>query len=70
MIKALANTNFNEVLLRAMNVRGWFPAPAANKAVEDTEYHQAFTVNGNSLGYTFGDDDRPESTNLEFSFGL
>lgn len=66
MIKALSNTNFNEVLMRAMNARGWFPAPAANKSVEDTEYHQAFTVNGNSLGYTFGDDDRPERITKAF----
>lgn len=30
------------------------------KAMEETEMHQAFVVNANSLGYTFGDDDRPE----------
>lgn len=42
--------------------------PAVNKKLEETEYHQAFVVNGNSIGYTFNSgagagkdvDDRPE----------
>jgi hypothetical protein len=34
--------------------------PQANKSVEDTELHHAFVVNGDSMGYSFGDDDRPQ----------
>ena len=30
------------------------------KDFKDTEYHQAFVVNSDSYGYTFGDDDRPQ----------
>ena len=33
---------------------------AANKSYEDTEYHQAFCINANSMEYSFGDDDRVE----------
>lgn len=32
----------------------------ANKLLKDTEFHNAFIVNGDSDGYLFGDDDRPE----------
>ena len=31
----------------------------ANKNYEDTQMKQAFVINANSLGYTYGDDDRP-----------
>lgn len=35
-------------------------ASAMAKAYDETEAHSAFIVNANSIGYTFGDDDRPE----------
>ena len=39
---------------------GLFANEGAGKSYADTEMHQAFVVNANSIGYTFGDDDRPE----------
>lgn len=66
MNKALKGTIFNEIFKAGMVARGWFRGSAANKAIEDTSYHQAFVVNGNSLGYTFGDDDRPERLTKAF----
>lgn len=33
-------------------------AGAANKSLEETEFKSAFIVNGDSIGYLFGDDDR------------
>ena len=39
---------------------GLFSNLGAGKSYEETEMHQAFVVNANSVGYTFGDDDRPE----------
>jgi hypothetical protein len=34
-------------------------AGVANKSLEETEFKSAFIVNGDSIGYSFGDDDRP-----------
>lgn len=39
---------------------GLLPGYAANKTYDETEAHSAFIINANSVGYTFGDDDRPE----------
>lgn len=40
--------------------RGNVSPMAAFKNYDETEMHQAFVVNANSIGFTFGDDDRPE----------
>lgn len=64
-MRTVRETNFNKLFCTSgarvladliSTVSQAFPA----KAMEETEMHQAFVVNANSLGYTFGDDDRPE----------
>lgn len=40
--------------------KNWEVSSFVAKDLKDTEYHQAFVVNSDSYGYTFGDDDRPE----------
>ena len=47
-------------LKAGMVAHGLIRPAAANKLYEETEAHSAFIVNANSIGYTFGDDDRPE----------
>ena len=59
-MKNLQNTTFNNMFKQAAISIGLFEANGAEKSYEETEMHQAFVVNANSLGYTFGDDDRPE----------
>lgn len=59
-MKNLQNTTFNKMFKQAAISIGLFGANGAEKSYEETEMHQAFVVNANSLGYTFGDDDRPE----------
>lgn len=66
MTKVLKNTMYGRMMIHEMMTRGWFPTAAANKSLEDTEMHQAFIVNANSLGYAFGDDDRPERLTKAF----
>ena len=58
-MKNLKGTGFNQLFtMKAMSI-GMFECGGAFKTLEETEMHQAFVVNANSLGYTFGDDDRP-----------
>lgn len=52
----LNETNFNSLFMTA----GVRTPLQACKSYEETEMHQAFVVNANSIGYTFGDDNRPE----------
>ena len=59
-MKNLKGTMFNTMYKQFAQGRVWFENMGAAKTYEETEMHQAFVVNANSLGYTFGDDDRPE----------
>lgn len=62
MVKQINQTIFNTVM-KTMDMSGVLLAigqPQANKSVEDTELHHAFVVNADSMGYSFGDDDRPQ----------
>ena len=62
-MKDFKNTMFNKMYANsaiAIGGIGLFGVKGAEKSYEETEMHQAFIVNANSLGYTFGDDDRPE----------
>lgn len=59
-MKTFKETMFNTMYKEAAYVLGLFENVGAGKSYEETEMHQAFVVNANSLGYTFGDDDRPE----------
>lgn len=57
----LLNTNMmGNVMKDLMVIRGLVSEIGANKNMEETEMHQAFIVNADSAGYTFGNDDRPE----------
>lgn len=62
MKKSLSMTSFNQMM--KMNDRtgvlSIVGSLQANKSLEETEYNNTFVVNGSSMGYTFGDDDRPE----------
>ncbi len=62
MVKSINQTGFTAVMqMRGMNVLNAIRGEAqANKSVEDTELHHAFVVNADSMGYSFGDDDRPQ----------
>lgn len=64
-MKTIHNTNFNKLWFANAIMRGLIPAQA-NKTCEETEFHQAFVVNANNVGYTFGDDDRPERVMKSF----
>lgn len=59
MKKTLCKNTFYNIALSNAIMRGYIPAQA-NKSCEETEFHQAFVVNANNIGYMFGDDDRPE----------
>ena len=59
-MKNLNNTQFNAMYKKLAYELGLFANTGAEKTYEETEMHQAFVVNANSVGYTFGDDDRPE----------
>jgi hypothetical protein len=59
-MKNLNNTMFKEIYKEAAYALGIFENNGAAKSYGETEMHQAFVVNANSIGYTFGDDDRPE----------
>lgn len=59
-MKDFKNTMFNALYAGAAHSIGLFSNNGACKAYGETEMHQAFVVNANSVGYTFGDDDRPE----------
>ena len=56
----LKNTEFSNNYRNVAQVFPWFNTMGATKMYEETEMHQAFVVNSNSIGYSFGDDDRPE----------
>jgi hypothetical protein len=49
---------FNQ-LMRAHDVYG-IMNNGANMTLDESEYHQQLIVNAYSMGYTFGEDDRPE----------
>lgn len=59
-MKNLKETVFDTMYKNAAYSIGLFSNEGAAKTYEETEMHQAFVVNANSVGYTFGDDDRPE----------
>lgn len=59
-MKNLKETMFDTMYKNAAYTLGMFVQEGAGKTYEETEMHQAFVVNANSIGYTFGDDDRPE----------
>lgn len=65
-MKNLKETMFNTMYKNAAYALGLFDNAGANKSYAETEMHQAFVVNANSIGYTFGDDDRPERINKAF----
>lgn len=49
-----------------MQAIGLIPVNGANKTYEETEVRSAFIVNANTIGYTFGDDDRPDRIVMSF----
>ena len=59
-MKNLKGTMFDTMYKKVAYAIGLFENTGAAKTYEETEMHQAFVVNANSIGYTFGDDDRPE----------
>ena len=59
-MKNLNRTMFDAMYKKVAYATGLFENVGAGKTYEETEMHQAFVVNANSMGYTFGDDDRPE----------
>ena len=60
-MKNLRGTVFNNMYKEVAYAIGLFEKSGAAKTYEETEMQQAFVVNANSIGYTFGaDDDRPE----------
>lgn len=68
--KNIMETRFNQVFMNNAIVRGLVQPMQANKSYEDSELRQAFIVNANSVGYTFGDDDRPERVIKAFFTGV
>ena len=62
MRKSINMTNFNQMMKQndKYGVLFRIGMPQANKTLEETEYNNTFVVNASSMGYTFGDDDRPE----------
>ena len=65
-MKNLKQTMFHTIYAGAAQPFIWYHEIGAAKTYEETEMHQAFVVNANSVGYTFGDDDRPERINKAF----
>lgn len=65
-MKNLKETVFDAMYKKSAYATGLFNNSGANKALEETEMHQAFVVNANTLGYVFGDDDRPERITKAF----
>ncbi len=59
-MKILKNTAYGLMFTQTALANGLLFVNGAAKQYEETEMHQAFVVNANSLGYTFGDDNRPE----------
>lgn len=57
MKNLIKETSFGDMMLS--NIMSLAPI-SANKSYEETEAHSAFIINANSIGYTFGEDDRPE----------
>lgn len=76
LTKEIIAANFNRGILNHINAVEAFGSsiPMVNKNLENTEYHQAFVVNGNSIGYIFSAggangsnvDDRPERITKTF----
>lgn len=66
MMRSIKETGFGAMYTNAARVIGLFADNGAAKTMEETEMHQAFVVNANSMGYTFGDDDRPERITKAF----
>lgn len=59
-MKELKNTMYEVMYKKAAYALGLFTNEGVGKTYDETEMHQAFVVNANSIGYTFGDDNRPE----------
>ncbi len=66
MMRSIKETNYKNIFANAARVIGLFADNGAAKTMDETEMHQAFVVNANSMGYTFGDDDRPERITKAF----
>ena len=66
MMKSIKETNFGAMFNGVAKVIGLYNMNGAAKSMDETEMHQAFVVNANSMGYTFGDDDRPERITKAF----
>jgi len=59
-MKNFKETTFDAMYKNSAYALGLFSNMGAAKTYEETEMHQAFVVNSNSIGFAFGDDDRPE----------
>ena len=71
MAKNFNQTGFQSIMHNIALMRGLTTALGANKAYEDTEFHQALIVNADSIGYTFdNNDDRPERIVKTFFAGV
>lgn len=60
MYKTLAQTNFKRIFNNNAIRAGLLSIGEVNKSYEDTQLKQAFIINAQSIGYSFGDDDRPD----------
>ena len=71
MTKDFNSTGCRQIMHNIAFMRGLVPANQANKAYEETEFHQALIVNADSAGYTFdSNDDRPERIVKTFFAGV
>jgi len=71
MFKLISNTNYKSIMHNFAMIRGIEMPAEANKAYEETEFHQALIVNADSIGYTFDqNDDRPERIVKTFFAGV
>lgn len=63
LFNKLFNERFNSDVVDIVGVNMY---TTANKSITETQHHQQFVVNGNSMGYTFGNDDKPERITKSF----
>lgn len=70
MYKLFNQTNFNRVFVNNAIIRGLCDDIGVNKSYQDTQLKQAFIINAGSIGYSFGDDDRPERVMKAFFTGV
>ncbi len=71
MTKNFNSTGYQQIMHNIALMRNLVPSIGANKAYEETEFHQALIVNADSIGYTFdSNDDRPERIVKTFFAGV